>query len=211
MTPAKLKGALLTAREAGTGWTLVSTGSGSGTSRPGPTTTQPKGGNSSPSLANVHTTPQCKALLSNFDLTSPVKNTAQRESSSPRLIRLRWRRCWCPPMRRGLRHPRPRAGIAKCKKISITTGVGRATVDLAPIALPKLGDDSLGVKLTVTVTGQGKTVVLNEYLALIQRGNTVDALVLGDAPANGGPVKKVNPATLGPLAQKADAKVAKVT
>ena len=81
-----------------------------------------------------------------------------------------------------------RAGIAKCKKISITTGVGRATVDLAPIALPKLGDDSLGVKLTVTVTGQGKTVVLNQYLALIRRGNTVDALVLGDAPATGGPV-----------------------
>jgi hypothetical protein len=160
-------------------------------------------------LANLHTSAECKALLAHFNLTGRVEKTSARvvftKADRTQLAQVLVSSTATSEPAAG------RAGLSKCKKISISTGLGRATVDISLFNVPKLGDDSLGAKLTVTVTGQGKTVIENAYLAEIRRGNTLDVVVLGDAPPAGGPVKPVDPSALGPLARTADAKVAKIS
>lgn len=210
VSQAKLKAALLTARDAGAGWTLVSSGTSSGTVQPGPSTSKPTNENGSPSLADVKTTPECKAVLKNFDLTSKIDKTVARavfmKSDRTGLAQtvVSSTSSKSPPAA-------DRAGLSKCKNSTVSTGLGQATLGLATLPLPKLGDDSLGVELTITASGQGKKIVQNLYLAEIKRGNTVDAVVLADGASPDGTVTPVKSDQLASLARTADAKVAKVT
>lgn len=211
VAPAKLKGALLTGRDAGSGWVLVSSGSGSGTQQPGPSTTKPaKSGNGSPSLASVKAPKQCKALVANFDVTSPVANTAAgalfRKADTTVLTQT-----LVSSTATKKKPAADRAALSACKSIFVSTGLAREEIAIAPFTIPRLGDESVGVKLTVTVKGQGKTVVQKAYLAEILRGNTLDAIVLADGATAAGVVKPTDPGALGPLARRADAKVASIT
>ncbi len=210
VSEAKLKSALLTAREAGAGWTLVVSDTSSGSAQPGPSTSKPANQNGSPSLANVKTTPACKAVLKNFDLTTKVNKTvakavfakADRTSLAQTVVSSTSTRS---------QPATDRAGISKCKNITVSTGLGQQTLGLAALPLSKFGDDSLGIRLTVTAMGQGKKVTQNAYLVEIQRGNTVDVVVMADGVSPDGSVTPVQADRLAALARTADAKVAKVT
>ena len=158
----------------------------------------------------MKTTPECKALLKNFDLTSKIDNTVARAVFT-KSDRTSLAHTVISSTSTKSQPTADRTGISKCKNISITTGLARETIGLSTLTLPKLGDASLGVKLTITATGQGKKLTTNAYLAEIQRGNVLDTLVLADGASPDGTVTPVNPAVLSMLARTADAKVAKVT
>jgi len=205
---ATLKKALLTAGEAGSGWSLVASGTDSSTNNPGPSTTKPAKDNGSPSLANVKASKQCKTILANFDTTTTVsKTTASAAFKKADTTSLRQTLVSTTGER-----PSPtadRKGVSACKSISINTGLARETLALSAYDIPRLGDESLGVKLTVTLTGQGKKVVANAYLAEVLRGNTLNRLVLADGGGGATKVVPVDPSKLGSLAQSADTKLAK--
>jgi hypothetical protein len=209
VSQAKLKSALLTVGEAGAGWTLVASGTSSRSVGPGPSTSKPASG-SGPTRANVKTSPECKAVLKNFDPTAKIDKTVARVGFT-KSDRTSLGQSVVSSTSGKSQPGSDRAGLAKCKNITISTGVGTATLGLSILPLPKLGDDSLGVKLTITATGQGKKLTQNAYMAEIQRGNTLDTLILADGASPDGSVTPVKSDQLAPLARAADAKVAKIT